>query len=84
MSWTRLRGLSGQERIDATVAFAHRIVDEQGLVCAHRLRVFPVLHLGDYRLRLRPAGRRLLVDLLSLCVKAGAGGAPAPSPSANP
>jgi hypothetical protein len=78
----RLRSLGGQARIDGAVAFAHRVVDEQGLVLPVGSPLFPFLiseRIGcGY---VQPAIGA--VDLLSLCVKDGAS-APTATPSAPP
>ncbi len=78
----RLQTVSGQARIDGAAALARRLVDE-AIVLPHGYPVTPFFMSERIGCGfVQPALGS--VDLLSLCVKPGAGGAPAPSPSANP
>jgi class 3 adenylate cyclase len=74
----RLDGLSGQDRVDGAVAFAHNLVNEQFLVVPLQHPVFP-FYISE-RLSctfIQPALGA--VDLLSLCPK-DAGATPSSSP----
>ena len=74
----RLQTLSGQARIDAAAAFAHRIVDDEALVVPYGYPVYPFF--VSQRIGcgfVQPAIGA--VDLLSLCAKDGATASPAPS-----
>ena len=78
----RLQTVSGQARIDGAAALARRLVDE-AIVLPHGYPVTPFfmserIGCGFVQPALGPS------TCSSLCVKPGAGGATAPSPSANP
>jgi ABC-type transport system substrate-binding protein/class 3 adenylate cyclase len=74
----RLHGLSGQERIDATAAFADRIVDEEALVVPYGHPINPFFMSERIGCGfVQPAVGA--VDLLSLCMT-GADASPEPSP----
>jgi ABC-type transport system substrate-binding protein/class 3 adenylate cyclase len=76
----RLEGLSGQARLDGAVAFAHRLVDEEALIVPTGYPVLPFF--VSERIGcgfVQPAIGA--VDLLSLCIKAGAA---TPTSSASP
>ena len=78
----RLEGLSGQDRIDGALAFAHRLVDEEALVLPTGYPVYPFFM--SQRIGcgfVQPAIGA--VDLLSLCLRDGAG-APTSSASGAP
>ena len=78
----RLQTVSGQARIDGAAALARRLVDE-AIVLPHGYPVTPFFMSERIGCGfVQPALGS--VDLLGLCVKPGAGGATAPSPSANP
>ena len=76
----RLKGLTGQARIDAAVAFAHRVVEEELLVLPTGYPVYPFFMSERIGCGfVQPAIGA--VDLLSLCIK---GGAATPGSSATP
>jgi ABC-type transport system substrate-binding protein/class 3 adenylate cyclase/streptogramin lyase len=76
----RLNGLSGQDRVDGVVAFAHRLVDEQFLI-------LPTSHAGTPFFLSDRLGCAFVqeaigtVDFLSLCIKDSATPAASASPS---
>jgi ABC-type transport system substrate-binding protein/class 3 adenylate cyclase/streptogramin lyase len=82
----RLQKLSGQARIDGTVGFAHRIVDEQVLVVPYGYPVEPFFMAERIGCGfVQPAIGA--VDLLSLCIRdpgATQGASPQPSTSPGP
>ena len=83
-SWIASEDLSGQARIDAAAAFAHRIASEETLVVPYGYGVEPFFiseRIGCGFVQPAIAA----VDLLSLCVEDGTAAlSPSPGTSASP